>query len=64
MRRVRLAWLVTSLLGVTVAVWIPVEVALFCALGFTPQYPLVGGIGAATIVLSLLPAMRRYYSPH
>jgi hypothetical protein len=62
LRRVRLAWLLTLVLGVTVLVWISVEVALFYALGFTPMYPLIGGIGAAMVVLSLLPSVRRYYS--
>ena len=64
LRRMRLAWLLTLLLGVTVVLWIVVEVALFYALGFTPLYPLIGGIGAATVVLSLLPPVRRYYSRH
>ena len=39
LRRVRLAWLLTLLLGLTVVVWIVVEVVLFYALGFTPLYP-------------------------
>ncbi len=63
LRRVRLAWLLTLLLGLTVVAWIAVEMALFYgALGFTPLYPLIGGIGAAIVVLSLLPPVRRFFS--
>jgi len=62
LRRVRLAWLLTIVLGLTVVVWIAVEMALFAAIGFTPLYPLIGGIGAATVFVSSLPSVRRYYS--
>ncbi len=62
LKRMRLAWSLTLMLGLTVVVWIAVEIALFAALGFTPMYPLIGGIGAATVLLSLLPPVRRYYS--
>ena len=48
----------TLALGVTVVACVAAEVALFAALGFTPLYPLVGGIGAATVFLSLLPSVR------
>ena len=42
-------------------IWIGVELALFYdALGFTPMYPLIGGIGAAILLLSLLPSVRHY----
>lgn len=63
LRRARLAWLLTLALGVTVVAWIAVELALFySAFGFTPMYPLIGGIGLATIVLALLPPVARYYA--
>lgn len=62
LKRARLAWLLTLALGVTVVAWIAVELALFySALGFTPMYPLIGGIGVATVVLALLPPVTRYY---
>jgi hypothetical protein len=44
LKRVRLAWSLTLLLGVTVVAWIGAEIALFYALGFNPMYPLIGGI--------------------
>jgi len=62
LRRARLALLLAMALGMTVVVWIAAEVVLFGALGFTPLYPLIGGIGAETALLSLLPSVRRYYS--
>lgn len=62
LRRVRLAWLLTMTLGLTVVVWIAVETALFATIGFTPLYPLIGGIGAATFFLSSLLSVRRYYA--
>jgi hypothetical protein len=59
----RLAWELTTLLGITVVGWITVELILFYApLGFTPMYPLIGGIGAAVVVLSLVPAVRRFFA--
>lgn len=43
------------LLGATTVAWICLEADLFYAdLGFSPLYPLVGGIGAAILALSLL----------
>jgi hypothetical protein len=63
LKRARLAWLLTTLLGFTVLSWVGVEIALFYApLGFTPLYPLIGGIGAATAVLCLVPSVRRFFS--
>jgi hypothetical protein len=60
---VRLAWELTTLLGLTVVGWVAVEVALFYApLGFTPLYPLIGGIGAAVAILSVLPSVRRFFA--
>jgi len=47
---------------VTVVAWIAAEIELFATLGFTPLYPLIGGIGGATVLLSLLLPVRRYYS--
>jgi hypothetical protein len=62
LRHTRLAWRLTTILGLTVVAWIAVEIAvLYTALGFTPMYPLIGGIGGAVVVLSLLPPVRRYY---
>lgn len=61
LRRRRLAWVLTLLLGLTVIGWITTEIVLFNALGFTPLYPLIGGIGGATVIMSLLPSVRRYY---
>jgi hypothetical protein len=61
LRRARLAWLLTLILGLTVIGWIAAEMTLFAALGFTPMYPLIGGIGAATVLLSLLPPVKGYY---
>ncbi len=61
LRRDRLAWYITVLLGFTVIAWIGVEIALFYSLGFTPMYPLIGGIGLAMTTLSLLPSVRSYY---
>jgi hypothetical protein len=61
LRRVRLAWFLTLMLGLTVVAWIAAEIALFAPLGFTPMYPLIGGIGAATVLISLLPSVRRYF---
>jgi len=62
LRRVRFAWLLTIVLGLTVIVWIAFETVLFAAIGFTPLYPLIGGIGAAMVLVSSLPSVRRYYS--
>jgi hypothetical protein len=62
LRRARLAWLLTIALGLTVVVWIAAEIALFAAIGFTPLYPMIGGIGAAMVFVSSLPSVRRYYS--
>jgi hypothetical protein len=60
----RMAWILTTILGLTVVAWIAVELALFYApLGFTPMYPLIGGIGITILMLSLLPKVRGYYSP-
>jgi hypothetical protein len=38
------------------------EVILFYSLGFTFFYPLIGGIGVLTIVLSYLPSTTEYTS--
>ncbi len=49
-------------LGAIVVTWILAEVFLFYSFGFTFFYPLIGGIGLATIVLSYLPSTREYTS--
>lgn len=60
-RRVHGALYLTWILGATVVAWIGVELALFYgALGFTPMYPLIGGIGTAILLLASLPSVRHY----
>ena len=56
------AWLGTPGLGVVVVTWILAEVFLFYSFGFTFFYPLIGGIGVLTIVVSYLPTTREYIS--
>jgi hypothetical protein len=58
----RWAWIATIVLGIVEVSWIAAELSMFYDLGFTPMYPLIGGIGAATLVIALLPSLRRYYS--
>ena len=61
-RGYRWAWLATVVLGVVEVSWIAAELLMFYDLGFTPMYPLIGGIGAATLMIALLPSLRKYYS--
>lgn len=62
LRHSRWAWRFSVLLGVVELGWITAELVLFYNLGFTPMYPLIGGIGLATLVVSLLPSVRQHYS--
>lgn len=59
--KVRLAWELTALLGVTEMAWIAAEVVMFYDLGFFIFYPIIAGMGAATVLLCLLPSVRRFY---
>jgi len=56
------AWVGALSLGAVVVTWIVSEVFLFYSFGFTFFYPLIGGIGVLTIVLSYLPSTREYVS--
>lgn len=58
----RRAWIATVVLGVVEVSWIGTELLMFSDLGFNPMYPLIGGIGVATLVIALLPSLRTYYS--
>jgi hypothetical protein len=49
-------------LSAVLVTWIVAEVILFYSLGFTFFYPLIGGIGVLTIVLSYLPSTTEYTS--
>lgn len=57
----KVAWLLTLLLGITEIVWIGVEILLFYALGFFIFYPVIAGMGLATVLLCFLPTVRRFY---
>jgi hypothetical protein len=56
------AWIGSIGLGAVLVTWIVAEVILFYSFGFTFFYPLIGGIGVLSIVLSYLPATREYTS--
>lgn len=58
-----LAWSLTLLLGVTQIVWIGVEVVLFYDLGYFFFYPIIAGMGAMTVLLSLFPSVRSFVRP-
>ncbi len=51
-------------LGSVVIAWISAELLMFSSLGFTPMYPLIGGIGVAILGVSMLPSMRTYATLH
>ena len=59
--RMRLAWILALVLGVTEIAWITAEVVLFYDLGFFIFYPIIAGMGLVTLVLGLLPSVRAYY---
>lgn len=59
--RMRLAWELTAALGVTEVVWIAAEVVLFYDFGFFIFYPIIAGMGVATLLLCLLPSVRTFY---
>lgn len=56
------AWIGSIALGAVLVTWIVAEVILFYSFGFTFFYPLIGGIGMLSIVLSYLPATREYFT--
>lgn len=60
--RMKLAWDLTLLLGATEVAWIVAEVVMFYDLGFFVFYPIIVGMGAGTLLLCLLPSVRRFYS--
>lgn len=57
------SWKAGAALGGVEVSWIAAEVALFLDFGFTPMYPLFGGIGILTIITSLNPSIRKYLTP-
>lgn len=59
--RTRLAWELTTALGITEVLWIAAEVILFYDFGFFIFYPIIAGMGIATLLLCLLPSVRRFY---
>ena len=61
-KKIRWAWILTLLLGVTEIAWILAEVILFYDLGFFIFYPIIAGMGALTIVLCILPKVSSFYS--
>ncbi len=62
LRNQRWAWLASAALGVLEVSWIAVEIAMFYPLGFNPMYPLIGGIGTASLLMSFFPPIREQYS--
>jgi hypothetical protein len=56
------AWIGSIGLGAIVVTWILAEIYLFYSFGFVFFYPLVGGIGALTIIALCLPSTKRYFS--
>jgi len=57
----RWAWFLSLLLGVTEVVWILAEITIFYSFGFFIFYPIIGGLGAATVVLCVIPTTRAFY---
>ena len=49
-------------MGFTEIVWIGYEIALFYNLGFFFFYPIIAGMAAVTVALSLLPLVRKFHS--
>ena len=54
------AWLGALSLGSVVVTWILAEMYLFYSFGFVFFYPLIGWIGALTIIVMSLPSTRRF----
>ena len=63
-KRSRAGWWLSVLLGFTVVAWILVEIAMFYSAGFTPMYPMIGGVGILIIGLSLLSSTRQFFGAH
>lgn len=59
--RRRAAWFLTVILGMTEIIWIGAEIILFYDLGFFIFYPIIAGMGVVTVLLSLLPSVRKFY---
>jgi hypothetical protein len=57
----RIAWLFTLILGIIEIVWIGAEILLFYDLGFFIFYPIIAGMGFMTVLLCVLPSVRKYY---
>lgn len=57
------AWLLTLCLGATEVIWIGIEVVIFYDLGYFFFYPIIAGMGVATLALCLVPSVRRFYYP-
>jgi len=55
----RWAWIATIVLGFIEIAWIISETTILG--GFTILYPLYGGIGLLTVVISFLPSVRKFY---
>lgn len=55
------AWLGSLGLGAVVVAWILGEIYLFYSFGFVFFYPLIGGIGALTVIMLALPSTREYF---
>ena len=62
LRLKRWAWRSSMILGALEICWIGAEVALFWDLGFNVMYVLIGGIGVATLAVSLSPAVSRLFA--
>jgi hypothetical protein len=58
----RWSWILTILLGLTEIGWISVEVVIFYDFGFFFFYPIIAGMGAITVILCMLPSVRKFYS--
>ena len=48
-------------LGAAVVTWMLAEIYMFYSFGFVFFYPLIGGIGALTIMMLALPSSRQYF---
>lgn len=59
--RKKWAWGLTLLLGITEIAWIAAELMIFPSFGFFIFYPIIAGMGAATVILCLLPSTRRLF---
>jgi hypothetical protein len=60
--RERWAWVLTMLLGITEVGWITAEIIMFYDFGFFIFYPIIAGMGVATIALCILTSVSKFYS--